>query len=57
MVEQPPMVDYLTKLMLLEAIKCRNTENLTGLLWIKRQLSTIAERFRKLEQDKPERKK
>ncbi len=51
--KQPPMVDYTMKLMLLEAIKCRNDEDINGLVWIQRQLFTMANRYRELEQRRP----
>lgn len=38
----PPMEDYTTKLLLLEAVRCSSSGNAIGLEWIEKVLSGLA---------------
>lgn len=44
----PPMVDYVTKLMLLEAVKCYGSGDHLGLKWLEFQMFTFSARLKEI---------
>jgi hypothetical protein len=44
----PPMVDYVVKLMLLEAVNCYQVGNTFGLQWLERQMFRMKVRLEEL---------
>lgn len=49
--EQPPLADYVVKLMLLEAIKCYKDEDGVALHWLEAQLFKITNRWAELDRN------
>ncbi len=46
---QPPMLDYITKLMLLELIKSTMERDLFAVIWIESTMSELHQRWRELD--------
>lgn len=47
--EQPPMLDYVTKLMLLEVVRAVALQDVTAALWIEENLTFVHNRWRELD--------
>lgn len=45
--KQPPLRDYVTKLLLLELVRCNAAQNQDGIKWIEQVLNKLAESTRK----------
>jgi len=49
---RPPMLDYITKLMLLESVKSLAEDNPSALIWINTTMTDFYYRWRELDEQK-----
>lgn len=48
--KQPPMLDYVTKLMLLEIVKATVERDVSAAIWIEQTMSNLYYRWRELDE-------
>ncbi len=47
--KNPPLADYICKLLLLEAVKCQAERDVSGLQWVERLMFFIVHRWKELD--------